>query len=1051
MDINFEDTPFTGYNDFTNDELLNIWVYLYSPNSKLQEQIILEKQCETDKGIKIIACKNEKFEEIEILHNEVNIFKDNTLLAKIYSAEQLDSIISMLINNNKYDFKINGNKFNKKVSLGQSKIIKIEIETKKDLEYENFKNYIGRERKDIFQNETRIEEEVIEIEKLRLSPYFNDIVKEPQTDNYFKLIINENRIKLIRKINEFWVSGYLFYVIMGTDGIGKTTTLLYLINFINQYYVLYLNLKLFSNKTKQEAENIFFNEIQRIYFVNKDFMTDFTSKVKYQKFKNLKLSILQEIEKNNINQNMKGIEIMWLLLKTFITKLKGKDKIYNSNLLIILDQYKVDNIDPNYKEINNISFLMNDIAESSLLYRYKLLIIISINNYDTKNMFLENLNISFFDYNNELVPNNNSTKDKIKENKNYEFLNIENFLNEKIEKINNNFNERILKIVNKKISDSACFLNNRYFDQTRKEYINYNSNCKKLIPKDLGKNYLYCIKAFNYSLKYYQLLMELKSKNAIKEKEKEDIYEKRISNLFYSTIFNKIKDNIDKSYNYILNKKSSKELVKLTLECLIKLRNCIYEEMTFLIEDMENLLKIFPVKYLNVFLSCIEELNTSQTNFGFYNFYFNYSNLFIKHAINKIINDYSKNSKYNDYDGINFEKIVNEKILKIPIHNNKLIKRNIFSLVGISKSTKDYVAKLREKENLEFYEFYELKKLQTIKIDGVDENEIKKYTLDVTKNDIFLNQVSKNGRSFDAGLLIKKDTITNSFTNDLILFQDTINKIINCKKREIYIIDAINSKNYLESVYEGLKIDKIYFIFIIPDHYPYINNTKKKLNSYQIYYLYYSLEKDLFLNSQNMVVTDFRIREADISYPEENFSIIKTKSDINLSKYIIKESTKLYLIKKKYTNKTFIDIYNKICEKNCYECIKVSIPLELKENIIKIFISEKYIKDEDIINFIPSSNYKGTEIEDIFKNFNNMIIFSYDKNIYLYYYSYYIIYDNFEIKKIDDLIINNSIDLNDVKSPNKNLDDFKKIKNFPLFYFCFNVIKNYNFADDNFD
>ena len=297
---------------------------------------------------------------------------------------------------------------------------------------------------------------------------------------------------------------------------------------------------------------------------------------------------------------------MWLLLKTFITKLKGKDKIYNSNLLIILDQYKVDNIDPNYKEINNISYLMNDIAESSLLYRYKLLIIISINNYDTKNMFLENLNISFFDYNNELVPNNNSTKDKIKENKNYEFLNIENFLNEKIEKINNNFNERILKIVNKKISDSACFLNNRYFDQTRKEYINYNSNCKKLITENIGKNSLYCIKAFNYSLKYYQLLMELKSENKKKEEEKDDEYEKRITKLFYSTIYNKIKDNVDKSYKYMLNKKSSLEIVDLTLKYLITLRNYIYEERTFLINDIENLLNYFPAKYLNVFLSCIE-------------------------------------------------------------------------------------------------------------------------------------------------------------------------------------------------------------------------------------------------------------------------------------------------------------------------------------------------------------------------------------------------------------------------------------------------------------
>lgn len=114
----------------------------------------------------------------------------------------------------------------------------------------------------------------------------------------------------------------------------------------------------------------------------------------------------------------------------------------------------------------------------------------------------------------------------------------------------------------------------------------------------------------------------------------------------------------------------------------------------------------------------------------------------------------------------------------------------------------------------------------------------------------------------------------------------------------MYINDSINSKNYLESVYEGLKIDKIYFIFIIPEHYFNIEKTKEKLNSYQIYYIYYSLEKKILLDNHNNIITDFRIKEADITFPESNFSLIKTISNINLSKYIIEKSTKQYLIKK---------------------------------------------------------------------------------------------------------------------------------------------------------
>ena len=908
MDINFEASPFTGYVVFTNEELEYIWGNLYKKNSNLPNQITLEKQYETDKGTKVIANKDENFEEIEILHNEVTIYKDNLLLAKIYSLEQLNWIISMIINNNNYDLKINGNKFDKNIANKQSKIIKIEINSKIDLEIANFKYYITRERNDIFQKKT-IKEEVLEIEKLRLSPYFSNIIKDSQTDNYFKLIINESRLKLIKKINEFWESKDLFYVIMGTDGIGKTTTILYFINYIHNYNILYLNLKLISNKTKIEVENIFFKELQRIFYINKNFMTDFVLKAKYQKFKNLKIAIIQEVEKNNINEKMKGIEFMWLLLQAFIEKLEVSE-IYNSNLIIILDQYKCDQIDPDYREINNISFLIDKIANSSYFYKFKLLLIISINNYDTKKMFLENLNTTFFNYNNELVSDINNINDNIKNNKNYEMIKIENFLDTKIDKINKSFNERILKHVYKQNSDSSCLLNSRYFNKTRKDYLNCNCSCKKLIPENIGRNYYYCIQAFNFSIKYYQLLMAFKSENPKNEKEKDDEYEKRICKSFFLKMFDRIKDNINKSYKYLLKEKSELELVKLTMKYLISLRNYIYEEKAFLINDMENLINLFPVKYLNVFLSCVEELDESQINFGFYNFYFTYSNIFIKHAINKIINDYSKNTSYYFFDGIDFEKIVNEKILQFIFHNNKLIKRNIFSLVGIAKSTKSYVDKLRKKENLEFYEFYKLKRLQTIFIDGIDKSEIKKSIIDVTTNDIFLNQISKNGRSFDAGLLIKKDKISNSYTSDLILFQDSINKIINCKKKDIYINDAINSKNYLEGVYEGLKIDKIYFIFIIPDHYINTDKTKDKLKSYQIYYIYYSPQKKLFLDSQNNIITDFRIKEADITFPRTNYSLIKTISEINLSKYIIGKSTKQYLIKSKKNNKNNnINIY----------------------------------------------------------------------------------------------------------------------------------------------
>ena len=238
--------------------------------------------------------------------------------------------------------------------------------------------------------------------------------------------------------------------------------------------------------------------------------------IKFQDFKNLKSTILQEIENNNDSKKMEGIELMWLLLKIFITSLKVKE-IYQSNLLIILDQYNCDEIDVNYREINEISLLIEQYNKCTLFYEFKLLVIISINNYDTKNMFLESLQSTYLDFKNSLVSNITKidSKNNIKENKNYEILNIENFLDKKIEKIYKSYNERILKIVSGPNSDSSCFLFNRYFSQTRIEYFNYICNCKKLLNENIGKNFLHCIKKFNFSLKYYQLLLEFKNKNRI--------------------------------------------------------------------------------------------------------------------------------------------------------------------------------------------------------------------------------------------------------------------------------------------------------------------------------------------------------------------------------------------------------------------------------------------------------------------------------------------------------------------------------------------------------
>ena len=1052
MDINFEKEPFSGYSGFTSKELEDIWNYLFTVNSKLPDKISVQNENKTDNGIKVFASKDNNKNEIEFSFTGVEIYKDNQILSKIYCIKQLNMILSILRKNDKYDYKIDSDKSDMNSKNGKLKINRIKINRKIDLEAKNFKDYITRERMFILGEEIK-EEEVNEVEKLKLSPYFDNIIKYSKYDNNFKLVLDENRFRLIKKIEEFWMSSNLFYVIMGTDGIGKTTSLLFFSSYIHtNYNVLYLNLKLFLGKNSKEAEDIFFNEIKRLFFVNKLFSFEELLDVNYEKFKNIKSKIIKEVEENNKNIKINGIEFMWLLLEIFINEFLVTD-IFSTNLLIILDQYKSNDIDEYYRGINTISELIknNNMDNNySIIYEIKLLVIISINNYDTKKMFLENLKIIYYDYNNKIIQDNNNDKNNNnEENENYEFLNIENFLDAKILEINKSYNDHLSILEKYGNLGSLCYLSSRYYKITRREYLNFNSDCKKLIPDNFGNNYYNCIKSFNFSLKYFQLLMKEIIENPKNQGESDNEYEKKIVMSFYKKMFNKIKDNIEKSYEYMLKDESSIEIVDISMKYLIELRNNIYEEKTFLNTDIKNILSHFPIKYLDVYLNCFEKLDEEQMKFGFFNFFLTYSNKFIKHAINKILNQYLKNRIYNNFDGIGFEKIVNEHILKFAFHNQKLIKRNIFSLVGITKSTKDYIKKLREKENSEFYQFYEIEKIKNLKIDGIDKIKIEISDIDVKNNDIFLNQISKNGRSFDAGLLIKKNNEFNkSVTNDLILIQDTINKIINLKKKKIYIDDSIKCKNYLESVYEGLKIDNIYFIFIVPEHYINIDKTKYQLNQYQIYYLNYSLEKNILLNINGDVITDFRIKEANITFPNQNFSLIKTISNINLSKNIIKESTKKYLIKKRNTDKTFIDIYNKLREIYSHEYIKVFIPKELKENIIEIFNSIDLLEKKDVINFIPSANYIGPEIQTIFNTTNNMIIFSYKNKMYLYYYFYFQIKDNFEVVELKNLKIDN---LNVVKLPKKNLNKFEKIKEYPLFCFCFNIIKNYNFENDNYN
>ena len=64
----------------------------------------------------------------------------------------------------------------------------------------------------------------------------------------------------------------VFYLSLGTDGIGKTITLLYYSSsLLNDYNKIYLNLKLFFKykKNNNKSKQIFYDEIKIIFLIDK--------------------------------------------------------------------------------------------------------------------------------------------------------------------------------------------------------------------------------------------------------------------------------------------------------------------------------------------------------------------------------------------------------------------------------------------------------------------------------------------------------------------------------------------------------------------------------------------------------------------------------------------------------------------------------------------------------------------------------------------------------------------------------------------------------------
>ena len=400
--------PFCSCRNFTNDEIEKIWKSQYS-NENEKEEIkeikvtkVLEKK---EEGMYILAQKCNISDEFFILKYPVTItVEDKIKDLKIFTLNQMETILKILTERN-YKIYLNGEEFDyQKLSYKQNNIIEAKY---KEKEYSEFKKYI------LGNNGILIKEKkILVVQKSSLSLYFEQISKSNNDENEkeFKLIINENRLNLFEKINKFYKSDFSFYLLMGAYGIGKTISFIYYSSCVYlEYRVFYLNLKLFKKKSLEQCEEIFFNELKRIFLCNYKYPN-----IAYEKYEILKKEILDYLHKNYSNiYHLTGMNYTWTLLISFL-KVYAHFEIFPSDMIMILDQYKLQGVDEDFIYLNNVLEIVDDML--NIPYnRIKLIIIISINNNDTKDIFTDNfINISIY---NLLNINNKEEKQETKDNK----------------------------------------------------------------------------------------------------------------------------------------------------------------------------------------------------------------------------------------------------------------------------------------------------------------------------------------------------------------------------------------------------------------------------------------------------------------------------------------------------------------------------------------------------------------------------------------------------------------------------------------------------------
>ena len=882
------------------------------------------------------------------------------------------------------------------------------------------------------QNETNKKNDIIEIDPILLSFNFKTIFPKILISESFELILNEERKKFLAKIDDFFGSPEKFLWLVGSDGIGKTISLMYYA-LINCDKVFYINLKLLAENENRLKELLVNDLTKYLYFKNRK--QDQESFLRTQ-------NLVKYLASRNIFNLSQEQEILQTTYKFWIWLQNILQFIFFNNIpsIIILDQYRDISSDYNYQYLNKLIEYIE--TKSSC----KLIISSSINNFDIQYNFYNNINLFASNVNdneelNDDIPNcqNKNQKNEIDDfSQECDFY--EKFLNEKT--------IRSYEKENKKIPEfkSDFILNTKFKDKTLKIY--YSSLVSgKILAQKFNQDEIDCFKNFNYNLKYINKYIKFKSESIENKKKNEkdilnnieDIEKNKGNNnnlinnnqndannfnifsknnaLDDKNCMNNIKNNTLKKDNNS-NKNDTKSIIenfyleshnhikvkiisfylriyeedsikkdKYYLEMykyLKELRDTIFRKDLFYIFDIRAKMKFYPGKYLRIVE--IPLIWASGDSRIIQNYRIEYSNNFIRLAINEMIKDFESNLNFHNKmevgsgGGITFE----NSVINAIVNNKEQVfgqlsfeKRKVFSLVGKTANSKNTIEKHRKEEKNFIYEFYNVKEYSD-KIDDIDydNDSIEKQ---LNGNLYLIIQVSKIGRSFDFAIL-KKDINTGEWF--LYLFQVTINKKDELKKKYQYLNDAIICESNLNSLY-NINIKKRYLIFVLP-FYTYDNNFVNELINRQIYYIFFKPKQ--FYNKFENVICNLNFDEAELIKKElKDIDIVQTNLEKSLNAW--NDSVEKFL-KRKRKNEKLSFYYSQNISRIYQQNINLKLSKEIKTKIFKA-LNEKYEINALKYELLFIGNCQKKQITDIFNNNNFLIFFKLDGVNYFYFENFY--------------------------------------------------------------